>query len=136
MRSKLVNIFLSIILLLYPIFTVINCFYNENIYFSITKINLSEINKLFITSEYTYDFWKVFFSVLFVLEIIIFTILPIISLIKPNKKVYIFEFILITADFFCMIGLPKNYLILFLNILFHILTLFIIGTRIKSSNEF
>lgn len=132
MKNKVFYKILSFILLLYPIFTVVNCIYSKNIYFNIININLTVIDRLLITSENIYTFWKIFFSVLIVVKIALFTILPIFSLINPNKKIFIFEFILLAVDFFFIIGLPNNFFIIFTNILFHIFTLFLIGKAIKN----
>lgn len=135
MKNRFIFRIVSLFLLLYPLFTILSCVFQQNIYLHIININSVGIYKLLVSVSDMYIFWKILFSMLVVIKITLFLILPIATLIKPNKSMYILEFILITVDIFFIIGLPNNYLIILPNIFFHILTLILIGKAIKKAGN-
>lgn len=136
MKKKNSYILLTAFLLLYPIFTVINFIFNDIEYLLAININITLIDRLiiFIACENIYD--GIFYLVIGSLKVILFTALPIIMLIKPLKGLYALEFIILFVDMLCLVGLSNNYLIVFINILFHILSLFFVGKTIKNFDEY
>lgn len=120
-------------LMLFSIFTIINCifnYYNIDTYFYIININLCGFDWLLI--EYAYPFWKIFAIIIMSTKILLFIILPIISYIKKLKPLYVLQFVIVFLDFFCITLLPtNNYIIIILNIFYHIFALAILGLSIK-----
>lgn len=135
-KVKKSYILLPLFLLLYPIFTLINFMFNDIEYLLVININFTLIDRImiFTVCENIYD--GIFYVVLGALKVVIFTVLLIIMLIKPKKGLYALEFIILFVDMLCLVGLSNNYIIVFINILFHILSLFLVGKAIKSFDEY
>lgn len=136
MAKKRLYLFLSFILTIFlPIFTIINSifnYYDINTCFSIININSSGINLLFI--KHAYPFWKIFATLMLTIKILLFFLLPIISYIRKQKGLYVFEFIIVFLDSFFIMTLTKDYFIVILNMLYHALLLFILWKTIMHTN--
>ena len=137
MKNTKSYILLPLFLLLYQIFTLINFFMFKDIeYLLVININFTLIDRImiFTVCENIYD--GILYLVLGALKTVLFTALPIIMLIKPKKGLHVLEFIILFVDMLFVVGLPNNYIIVFINILFHILSLFLVGKAIKSFDEY
>lgn len=135
-KSRLFLLLSIFLIILYPIFTIINYIFNYfNIvtYFYIININICGFDWFLI--EYAYPFWKIFAIIIMSIKILLFIVLPIISYIKKKKLLYIVQFAIVFLDFFCIMALPGNYIIVMLNMFYHIITLVILAMSIKCINE-
>ncbi len=126
MREKKSYILLSFFLLLYPIFTVISFIFSDIEYLLAININITLIDRLIISIVCDNIYDGIFYLVIGTLKVILFTVLPIIMLIKSKKGIYAIEFAILFLDMFCLVGLSNNYLIVLINVLFHILSLFLV----------
>lgn len=141
--NRLFVFFSNLLLLLLPLVTIINCilcylnfngFLNsDTIYLNSININFCSIQILLI--EYACSFWKFIALVLLVVTISVYIVLPILSYIKKAKSLYIIHFVIILLDFFLSFILPSNYVVLLLNIIYHIILLLILGVYIKGADE-
>lgn len=130
-------------IMLFPLFTIINFifYYNNNYiidkYCYIININLCGIDWMLIKSNYAYLFWRIFAVFVMSIKILLFITLPIIAYRKRKKSLYVVQFAIIFLDLFCIIGgIPTdNYIIIMLNILYHLFTLVILGISIKCMSE-
>ena len=136
-KFKVYSVLSLICALLLPVFTIINCvfdYYNIETYFSIININSCYINIFYLKTEEIYTYWKIIETIILVIKIIIFTILPLLSYFYKRKGLYVIQVILVFLDFFSC-ALPLNGFIAILNISYHALLVVLLGNVIKRIDD-
>ncbi len=136
-KFKVYSVLSLICALLLPVFTIINCvfdYYDIDNYFRIININSCFINIFYIKTEEVYIYWKVIETIILIIKLIIFTILPLLSYFYKRKGLYIIQVILLFLDFFSC-ALPLDGFIAILNISYHALLVVLLGNVIKRIDD-